>query len=65
MHDGSMNTIDQIIDHYASGGQGHLLQDKTIKPFEINSKERNQLKAFLFSLTDTSYLQENNFKQRN
>ncbi|MCF8408532.1 MAG: cytochrome-c peroxidase [Crocinitomicaceae bacterium] len=65
MHDGSMNTIDEIINHYKKGGQGNHLQDKTIHPFELNSKEQEQLKAFLFSLTDTSYLQENNFNQRN
>jgi len=56
MHDGNMASIDEIIDHYRKGGQGNHLQSKIIQPFEINAMERKQLKAFLWALTDTSYL---------
>ncbi len=56
MHDGSFSTIEEIIKHYAKGGQGHHNQSQIIKPFKITEKEINQLKAFLFSLTDTSYM---------
>jgi cytochrome c peroxidase len=58
MHDGSIKSIEAVIQHYASGGKGHHLQNKTIAPFVLNTKEINQLKAFLFSLTDTSYLEK-------
>lgn len=56
MHDGSLSSLDQVIDHYSRGGQNHKLQNKAIKPFVLSSKERMQLKKFLFSLTDTSYM---------
>lgn len=56
MHDGSKTTIEQVIEHYSKGGKHHNLQSKIIVPFEINNKEIKQLKAFLFALTDTSYM---------
>lgn len=56
MHDGSYNTIDQIIDHYQEGGKKHVLQNSIIHPFKLSKIQRKQLKEFLFSLTDTSYM---------
>jgi cytochrome c peroxidase len=56
MHDGSLSDLDQVIDHYAAGGKGHALQNKNIVPFTLTAKERKQLKAFLMSLTDTTYM---------
>jgi cytochrome c peroxidase len=58
MHDGSFTTLDQVIDHYAAGGKGHKLQSKIIVPFQLNPLERSQLKSFLRSLTDTSYMKD-------
>ena len=60
MHDGSYDNLENIIDHYAKGGSQHKNQDSIIKPFEINTKEKEHLIAFLKSLTDTSYMA--NFK---
>lgn len=56
MHDGSISTIEEVIAHYSNGGQKHPLQHKSISTFEISPKQISQLKAFLFSLTDTSYM---------
>lgn len=56
MHDGSMITIDQVIEHYASGGKSHRSKSKIIKSFTLSKSEKADLKAFLNSLTDTSYL---------
>lgn len=56
MHDGSLESIEKIIEHYAQGGQKHPLQSPIIKPFVITEQEKKDLKAFLFTLTDTSYL---------
>lgn len=58
MHDGSKKSLDEIIDHYSRGGMKHELQSPHIQPFNLSSKEREQLKKFLFSLTDTSYMKE-------
>jgi cytochrome c peroxidase len=56
MHDGSLESLDKVIEHYSKGGKKHPLQDKRIVPFELTIKERKQLTLFLKSLTDTSYL---------
>ncbi|MFM7667909.1 MAG: cytochrome-c peroxidase [Bacteroidota bacterium] len=62
MHDGSMKNLDEVFAHYQQGGKKHKLQSPSIKPFNLTSKEQMQLKAFLFSLTDTSYMQSMKFR---
>ena len=57
MHDGSLETLEEVIAHYSGGGAGHHLQDTSIVPFELSSKEKKQLIAFLKSLTDLSFLE--------
>ena len=56
MHDGSKNSIEEIISHYEKGGMNHWNQNHLITPFKLSAKEKNQLKAFLFALTDTSFM---------
>lgn len=62
MHDGSIKSIDEVINHYQKGGSRNKLQSTIIQPFELSPKEREQLKAFLFSLTDTSYMRDMGFR---
>ena len=57
MHDGSFGSIEEVIDHYASGGAGHRLQDPRIKSFELSKKERESLISFLYALTDLSFVE--------
>jgi len=56
MHDGSLETLEEVIAHYSGGGAGHYLQDTSIVPFELTAKEKKQLIAFLKSLTDLSFM---------
>ena len=58
MHDGSLATMDEVLDHYVKGGNGHPLQNKAIVPFTLSPQERKQLKAFFNSLVDVSYLNQ-------
>jgi cytochrome c peroxidase len=60
MHDGSISSIEEVIDHYSKGGKGHVNQSSILKPFNLSDLEIKQLKAFLFSLTDTSYMTDFN-----
>jgi cytochrome c peroxidase len=67
-HDGSIETIEQMIDVYSNGGRvivsnenkgdGRKNKNKSafIKGFTLSSKERTELIAFLYALTDTSYM---------
>ena len=60
MHDGSIETLENVIAHYSQGGKKHPLQSSTIVPFDLSAKEQKQLISFLKSLTDTSYLKRFN-----
>ncbi len=53
MHDGSIETLDQVIDHYARGGQKHKNQSELIQGFTLSSKNKTDLINFLKTLTDT------------
>ncbi len=52
MHDGSVATLDDVINHYMSGGSGHENQSELIKHFVLNLQEREDLINFLNALTD-------------
>lgn len=56
MHDGSIKSIDDVIDFYSQGGNQNNLQSKIIQRFQLSKSEKNDLIAFLISLTDTTYL---------
>jgi cytochrome c peroxidase len=56
MHDGSIETLEAAIDHYASGGIKSPVKSKRLKGFSITAEQRKDLVAFLESLTDKSFL---------
>jgi cytochrome c peroxidase len=51
MHDGSLKTLRQVVDFYAGGGSSNPHLDKQIKPLALTGKDREDLVAFLESLT--------------
>lgn len=58
LHDGSMTTLDQVIDHFASGGQPHPNRSSLMQAFTITTGEKTALIAFLQSLTDQRSLDQ-------
>jgi len=60
MHDGSLWTLEEVLDHYSSGGKNHPNKHKSVQPFQLSKLERSQLIAFLKTLTDTTYLNDFN-----
>lgn len=52
MHDGSLATLEDVVEHYSKGGQGHENTDPTIHPLSLDEDEKRALVAFLRSLTD-------------
>ena len=52
MHDGSMATLEEVIDHFATGGHPHPNKSPLLRPFTLSSAERSDLIAFLNALTD-------------
>ena len=58
MHDGSIATLDEVIDHYASGGKQHPSQSELIKGFELDADQKEALLAFLNALTEERLLNQ-------
>lgn len=57
MHDGSVGTLEELVDHYASGGSGHQNKSPHITGFTISEEEKQDLIHFLEALTDEQFLQ--------
>lgn len=73
MHDGSIATLDEVIDHYAAGGRtiasgphagvgrANPLKSSFVPGFSLTAEERADLLAFLKSLTDREFLSDPRF----
>ncbi len=59
MHDGSMNTLWDVMDHYNKGGEENPFLDGGIEPLALSEKEIDQMVAFLFTLTDDRFAEQN------
>ena len=51
-HDGSFETLEEVIDFFATGGSDHMNKDPRLSAFSINDEEKEQLIAFLKTLSD-------------
>lgn len=58
MHDGSVATLDDVIDQYARGGRGDPTTDPQIAPLPLSAAESVDLVAFLNALTDASFISD-------
>jgi cytochrome c peroxidase len=61
MHDGSLRTLDDVLDHYARGGAHNPNQSPFVAGFTLTADQRADLKAFLESLTDETFLRDPRF----
>jgi cytochrome c peroxidase len=59
MHDGSLTTLWDVMDHYNKGGEQNLYLDGGIEPLALSEPEIDQLVAFMFSLTDDRFKDQN------
>lgn len=67
-HDGSAATLDDVLDHYSRGGRrivsgpyagdgsSNAFKSELVQGFSITEEERQDVLAFLRSLTDTELL---------
>jgi cytochrome c peroxidase len=62
MHDGSLRTLDQVLAHYNRGGAKHPNQSPLIKELGLSASELADLKAFLLTMTDTSFLADQRYR---
>lgn len=59
MHDGSMQTLWDVLDHYNKGGEANPFLDGGIEPLALSENEIDDVVAFLFSLTDDRFADAN------
>ena len=59
MHDGSIAALSEVLDHYVAGGRApNPQQSDAIEPLTLRGDERQDLLAFLQSLTDDTLLRD-------
>lgn len=59
LHDGSISSLEEIIDLYSEGGYTHPNKSELLDgPINLSNLEKEQLLAFLKSLTDHSFLND-------
>lgn len=63
MHDGSIPTLEAVLDHYAAGGRSHdnPNRDPRIRTLALTAQNREDLLAFLRSLTDEELIHDARF----
>ena len=60
MHDGSIETLAEVIDHYNNGGSNHINKSELIQALNLSENEKSDLLAFLKSLTDQKFITNKN-----
>ncbi len=63
MHDGSMESLWDTIDHYNKGGEANPYLDGGMDQLALTEPEIDQLVAFLFTLTDSRFSELNSREQ--
>jgi cytochrome c peroxidase len=63
MHDGSVATLEAVLDHYSAGGRAHdnPNKDPLIGGFQLSAQDRADLIEFLKSLTDDALVHDPRF----
>lgn len=56
MHDGSLWTLEEVVEHYDRGGAAHPSKSEFVRPLELSEKEKQDLVAFLEALTDLDFV---------
>lgn len=56
MHNGSLATLEEVMEHYASGGHPTSLTDPLLRDIDLTEKQKDQIISFLHTLTDTTLI---------
>jgi cytochrome c peroxidase len=62
MHDGRFKTLEEVIDHYSSGGHFADNVDANILAFPLSEQDKLDLIAFMHTFTDTVFTQNPAFQ---
>lgn len=64
MHDGRFTTLEEVVDHYDSGGHYAENRNPNIFPLGLSPDQHRALIAFLQTLTDTSFVERSKVHSR-
>jgi cytochrome c peroxidase len=59
MHDGSLKTLEEVVELYDKGGESNPLLDSGIRPLNLSDQEKADLVAFMRSLTSPQFADVN------
>lgn len=62
MHDGRFQTLDEVIEHYNSGGKSSPNKSALLYPLHLTETQKEDLKAFILTLTDSSVITNQAFQ---
>ncbi|MFT4646532.1 MAG: cytochrome c peroxidase [Planctomycetota bacterium] len=62
MHDGSMSTLKEVVEHYNEGGKNHINKSNLIKPLNLSEEEILDIVSFLETLSDFDFISNKNLK---
>ncbi|NVK28876.1 MAG: cytochrome-c peroxidase [Flavobacteriia bacterium] len=62
MHNGSLSTLEGVIEHYNDGGENHPNKSGLIRPLSLSESEKQDLLNFLLTLTDHAFLNDERFR---
>ena len=63
MHDGSINTLEEVLEHYNQGGKLHVNKNILIEPLNLTQTEKEDIILFLKSLTDWDFINNSKFHE--
>lgn len=62
MHDGSLATLEDVMNHYASGGKNHRNKNIFINNITLTEQDKQDLIAFMKALSDEKFIQNPAFR---
>jgi cytochrome c peroxidase len=58
MHDGSISTLEDLVDFLDTGGETHVNKSSLIQPLNLTAQEKIDLVNFLKTFTDTEFIND-------
>lgn len=65
MHDGSLQSLEEVVEHYNQGGKQTSIQSPLIRPLGLSEREKEALVAFLRTLNDPVFCSKEHLKNPN
>ncbi len=62
MHDGSIATLEGVIDHYSDHVVNHVNKSNLVKSLQLTKEEKTAMLAFLKTLTDYEFINNKRFR---